>query len=86
MELITMLTFGLAAIAVLYVLYKLVKGIGNVAVALVINSLVGAGALVFLKLVGVAIPTSAPVLLSILFFGLGGLGTVLLLLLFGVKI
>ena len=78
--------FIAAAAVVLYLLFTLVKKLRNFVVAIAANSIVGLIALGVLKLLGVTVPLTTPVIISIALFGLGGLGTVLLLLGFGVNI
>lgn len=78
--------FLIAAVIVLVLLFVFIKKITRFFLALLVNSVVGLIALGVLKLVGVSIPLSLPVLISIALFGLGALGTILVLLFFGVQL
>ena len=71
--------FSVFALKVMKKLITLVK-------IILINSVTGAVALFLLSLLGVNVPLTAPVLISIAIFGIPGLGTILLLMFFGVKI
>ncbi len=78
--------FVIAAIILLLVAWKLFKGLLKLAMAMVLNSIVGLIALGILFLLGVKVPLTAGVILSIALFGLGGLGTILILMFTGIKV
>ena len=52
----------------------------------VINAIVGLVCIFLLGLFGVSIPLSLPVIIIVALFGLAGLGAILILMFFGVKI
>jgi len=83
---LAIIIFAVAAFAVLSFLYSLIKHATKFGLAVVANSLVGLLALALLKIIGVEVPITAPVIISIALFGLGGLGTILVLLFFGVHL
>jgi hypothetical protein len=76
--------FVVAGLVVLFVVFKLMKNIMKFFLTLLANSLVGLIFVFILSLVGVKIPLTLPYLASIALFGLGGLGTVLILMFMGV--
>jgi hypothetical protein len=78
--------FVIAAIILLLVAWKLFKGLFKLAMAMIVNSIVGLIALGVLFLLGVKVPLTAGVIISIALFGLGGLGTILILMFFGVNV
>lgn len=75
--------FIFASLALLFVAFKLSKDILKFIMTMIVNSAIGLVAMLILALVGIKIPLTIPVILAIAFFGLGGLGTILILLLFG---
>jgi len=82
----TAFIFICAAMIVLGLVFSFMKHILKFAIAIVANSIVGLIVLALLKLVGIAVPLSIPVILSIALFGIGGLGTILILMFYGVPI
>jgi hypothetical protein len=82
-EIIALAVFAAAAILVLWVLFALLKNAARFVMVILANSLVGLVALALLYVLGVKVPLTAPVIVSIALFGLGGLGTILVFLLFG---
>lgn len=78
--------FAIAGILMLFFAFRLFKGVFKLFTAMAMNSIVGVIALVILHLLGVNVPLSIPVIASIIIFGLGGLGTILLLMAFGIGV
>lgn len=83
---IILFVFAIAGVLLLFFAFRLFKGIFKMFTMLAMNSIVGAIALVLLYILGVKIPLTIPVLASIAIFGLGGLGTLLLLMAFGINL
>jgi hypothetical protein len=78
--------FVAGAIVLLGVVLFLIKQASRFALAIVANSIIGLIALALLRLIGVNVPFTLPVILSIALFGLGGVGTLLVLIFSGVKV
>ena len=78
--------FAVAGVLMLLFAFRLFKGVFKFFTAMAMNSIVGVIALVILSLLGVHVPLTIPVIVSIIIFGLGGLGTILLLMAFGVSV
>jgi hypothetical protein len=78
--------FAVAAFALLYIVYSFIKHVAKFLLAVAINSLAGLIVLALLKMVGINVPLTLPIIISIALFGLGGVGTILVLLLFGVHL
>ena len=75
--------FVVAALVVLFIVFRLLKNIVKFFIALLANSIVGLIFVFILSLVGVKVPLTLPYLVSIALFGLGGLGTILILMFTG---
>jgi len=71
--------FAMGGLLLLFIGLRLLKDITKLAITMVANSIVGLVFLFLLSLIGVKVPLTLPVIVSIALFGLGGLGTVLIL-------
>ncbi|MDD5317175.1 MAG: hypothetical protein PHF51_00400 [Candidatus ainarchaeum sp.] len=78
--------FIVAAILFLAILFSVVRHAFRFIGAILANSIVGLVALIVLGFVGVKIPLTTPVIVSIALFGLGALGTLLIFLFSGVAL
>lgn len=75
--------FIVGALIVLFIAFTMLKDILKFVVTLFANSVVGLLMMLLLYLIGVKVPLTIPVLITIALFGLGGLGTVLILMFAG---
>jgi len=82
----TAFIFVCAALILLSLVFTFMKQIVRFLVAIIANSIVGLVVLGILNLAGIGIPLTLPVLVSTALFGLGGIGTILIFLFFGVKL
>lgn len=78
--------FIIALAIVLSLLFSVIKNLLKLSTAIVANSIVGLVAVLLLTFIGVKIPLTIPVIASIALFGLGAVGTLLILLFSGVTI
>ena len=78
--------FIAAALILIVIAFYLLKQLTRFALAIFANSLIGLVALALLRAIGVNVPLTLPVIISIALFGLGGLGTILILIFSGVKV
>ncbi len=69
-------------VLILFALKKALK----LAFRLIINSVLGLAAIFLLSFVGINIPITLPTIIIVALFGLAGLGTILILMFFGIKI
>ena len=78
--------FAICGLLMLFIFLKLSHNILRIFTMMLTNSIVGLIAMGVLYLLGVKVPLTAPVIVSIVLFGLGGLGTLLILMFFGIQV
>lgn len=76
---LVVLVFIVGLIIVLSVAFALIKKSAGVIGSLLVNTVVGFIAIVALNLIGAGIPYSLPVIISTALFGIGAVGTILIL-------
>ncbi len=84
---VTYAVIAIAAIVILYILYRIAKSLLRVVLGIIANTVLGFIALFLLNyFFGFAIPFTLPVIISTALFGLAAVGTMVILKLSGVLI
>ena len=76
------LVFLLFFVLILFALKKALK----LAFRLIVNSVLGFAGIFLLGAVGINVPITLPTIIVVALFGLAGLGTILILMFFGIKV
>ena len=71
--------FVMCVLVVLMIAFSMMRNIMKFLMTLLANSIVGLVAMFLLSLIGIKVPMTLPVIVSVALFGLGALGTILVL-------
>ena len=86
-QLIQYAVIALAALALIYILFKIGKGLLRVILAVIVNSVLGFMAILLLDYIfGLGIPFTLPIVIATALFGLPAVGTFVILKLLGVAL